>query len=167
MKTKLAILDRDGVIDDNSKCYYVYKREHFTFNPGVLEAIARLCKGGYTIAIVSNQSGIAKGEYTLDQISELHQWMCQEIAKAGGNVDPHRIYVCPHHPSKTNCLCRKPKPLLLQKAMAEADAAPESTIFIGDAATDVQAGEAAGITTYKVEPNGNLLSQLLNMNVIE
>ncbi len=166
MKTKLAILDRDGVIDNNSKCYYVYKREHFEFNPGVLDALRLLHEGGYTIAIVSNQSGIAKGEYSLGEVSDLHEWMCQEIARAGGYVDPSRIYICPHHPSKTNCLCRKPKPLLLQKAMAEAGADTGSTIFIGDAITDVQAGQAAGIATYKVEPNGNLLHQLQKMNLI-
>ncbi len=167
MKTKLAILDRDGVIDDNSQCYYVYRKDQFTFNPGVLEAIARLCRSGYTIAIVSNQSGIAKGEYTVSDIEELHLWMCGEIARAGGCVDPGRIYVCPHHPSKTNCLCRKPKPLLLQKAMAQAGADCGSTIFIGDADTDVLAGQAAGIATYKVEPNGNLLHQLQKHGLID
>lgn len=166
MTTKLAILDRDGVIDDNSQCYYVYRKEDFVFNPGVLESIAHLTRAGYQIAIVSNQSGIAKGEYTLDDIRNLHKWMCAEIEKAGGHIDPDRIYICPHHPKYTNCLCRKPKPLLLEKAMAESGAESHDTIFIGDSPTDVEAGNAAGIRTYKVEPNGNLLEQLMAMGVI-
>lgn len=167
MTKRLAILDRDGVIDDNSQCYYVYRREDFKFNPGVLEAIAALHEAGYTMAIVSNQSGIAKGQYTLGDIRILHQWMCGEIEKAGGHISPHRIYICPHHPKVTNCLCRKPKPLLLQKAMAEAGVSdPGDCIFIGDSPTDVEAGNAAGIKTYKVEPNGNLYTQLKNYNII-
>ncbi len=167
MKTRLAILDRDGVIDDNSQCYYVYQKSDFKFNPGVLEAIAALTREGYTLAIVSNQSGIAKGEYTLGQINELHQWMCGAIEEAGGHIDPSRIYICPHHPRHTNCLCRKPKPLLLERAMAAAGVCAADTIFIGDSPTDVEAGTAAGIVTYKVEPNGNLYSQLIQYKVIE
>ncbi len=159
-------MDRDGVIDDNSQCYYVYRQSDFKFNPGVLEAVSALTRQGYTLAIVSNQSGIAKGEYTLRQIEELHRWMCAEIEKHGGHIDPRRIYICPHHPRHTNCLCRKPKPLLLEKAMAEAGATAEDTIFIGDSATDVEAGTAAGIATYKVEPNGNLLNQLIQYKLI-
>lgn len=166
MTAKLAILDRDGVIDDNSKCYYVYRKEDFKFNPGVPESIAALCRAGYTIAIVSNQSGIAKGQYTLADTAQLHQWMCRQIELSGGHIDPGRIYICPHHPKFTNCLCRKPKPLLLQKAMSEAGVQSADTIFIGDSPTDVEAGNAAGIATYKVEPNGNLYNQLKQYGII-
>ncbi|MCQ2251923.1 MAG: HAD family hydrolase [Bacteroidales bacterium] len=165
MPTKLAILDRDGVIDDNSQHYYVYRKEDFTFNPGVMEAIASLCRDGYRIAVVSNQSGIAKGLYTLQDIDQLHQWMAGEIEKNGGRID--KVYICPHHPNYSNCLCRKPNPLLLEKAMAEMGATRDNVFFVGDSDTDLQAGMHAGIRTYKVEKNGNLYNQLKELNIIK
>lgn len=162
---KLAIFDRDGVIDDNSTCYYVYRKEDFKFNPGVMEALAHLTRRGYHIAVVTNQSGIAKGIYTLDDINALHEWMTGELARNGAVV--HNIYVCPHHPDKSRCLCRKPQPLMLEKAMAQFGAEPGETLFVGDSDTDVQAGKAAGVRTIKVEPNGNLYEQLLKHGIIE
>ncbi len=158
---KLAIFDRDGVIDDNSVCYYVYRKEDFKFNPGVVAALSHLTRKGYRIAVVSNQSGIAKGVYTLQDINDLHQWMTEELARQGAVIQ--RIYVCPHHPDVSRCLCRKPQPLMLEKAMAEMGATPEETFFVGDSATDVQAGNAAGIRTIKVEPNGDLYMQLRDL----
>ncbi len=162
---KLAIFDRDGVIDDNSTCYYVYRKEDFKFNPGVGEALAHLTRRGWRIAVVSNQSGIAKGVYTLGDIHALHSWMTDELARQGAVIQ--RIYVCPHHPSTGNCLCRKPQPLMLEKAMAELGAKPTETFFVGDSDTDVKAGEAAGVRTIKVEPNGDLYSQLVMHGIIE
>lgn len=162
---KLAIFDRDGVIDDNSVCYYVHRQEDFKFNPGVVQALAHLTRRGYHIAVVSNQSGIAKGIYTLDDINALHDWMTAELSRQGAVIQ--RIYVCPHHPSVSKCLCRKPQPLMLEKAMAELGAKPEETFFVGDSDTDVKAGEAAGITTIKVTPNGDLYSQLREHGIIE
>ncbi len=161
---KLAIFDRDGVIDDNSTSYYVYRREDFKFNPGVMEALAYLTRHGYHIAIVSNQSGIAKGIYTLGDIDTLHEWMKTELSKNGAAV--HKIYVCPHHPDYGRCLCRKPQPLMLEKAMAELGAKAEDTFFVGDSGTDVKAGEAAGVWTIKVEPNGDLYRQLKEHGII-
>lgn len=162
---KLAIFDRDGVIDDNSVCYYVYRKEDFKFNPGVVHTLAHLTRQGYCIAVVSNQSGIAKGVYTLQDVNILHDWMTDELARQGAVIQ--RIYVCPHHPSVSNCLCRKPQPLLLEKAMAEMGAKPEETFFVGDSDTDIKAGAAAGIRTIKVEPNGDLYRQLREQGVIE
>lgn len=161
---KLAIFDRDGVIDDNSVCYYVYRRNDFVFNPGVKEALAYLTEQGYKIAIVSNQSGIAKGIYTLDDIKALHQWMTSELEKSGAKIQ--EIYVCPHHPNFGKCLCRKPQPLLLEKAMAEIGASREETFFAGDSDSDILAGNAAGIKTIKLEPNGNLWQQLCKAGII-
>ncbi|MCQ2976080.1 MAG: HAD family hydrolase [Bacteroidales bacterium] len=164
-KNKLAIFDRDGVIDDNSKLYYIYKKEDFIFNPGVKEAMAYFTKNNYKIAIVSNQSGIAKGIYTLEDIENLHNWMNEELKNFGAIVN--KIYVCPHHPNFSNCLCRKPSPLMLEKAMAEFNADFESSFFVGDSDSDVEAGTKAGIKTFKVKHNGNLYNQLLNFGLIQ
>jgi len=149
-KYKLIILDRDGVINFDSK-EYIKSPAEWTAIPGSLQAIAKLNQAGFLVAIASNQSGIARGLFTEQTLREIHKTMTTALAKVGGHLDA--ISYCPHHPDD-NCACRKPKPKMLQDLMQQFHVTPAETLFIGDRDTDEQAAQAAGcdvilVTTEK------------------
>lgn len=158
MKSKAVFFDRDGVL--NVDVAYLYKIEDLRWVEGAREAVAYLTQQGYKIFIVTNQSGIARGYYTVEQMEKLHSYMQQEIAAYGGRID--KIYYCPHHPEGSvaqytcSCSCRKPKPGMLLQALAEYDIAKEQSFLIGDGRRDVEAAEAAGVKGY-LFTGGNLL----------
>ena len=158
MKSKAVFFDRDGVL--NVDVAYLYKIEDLRWIEGAREAVAYLTQQGYKIFIVTNQSGIARGYYTVEQMERLHSYMQQEIAAYGGRID--RIYYCPHHPEgsvaqyRCTCSCRKPKPGMLLQAFAEYDIDKEQSFLIGDGKRDVEAAEAAGVKGY-LFTGGNLL----------
>lgn len=158
MKSKAVFFDRDGVL--NVDVAYLYKIEDLRWIEGAREAVAYLTQQGYKIFIVTNQSGIARGYYTVEQMERLHSYMQQEIAAYGGRID--RIYYCPHHPEGSvaqyscTCSCRKPKPGMLLQAFAEYDIDKEQSFLIGDGKRDVEAAEAAGVKGY-LFTGGNLL----------
>src|SRR5579859_2223636 len=102
---RLAILDRDGVINKESDAY-IKSPEEWIPIPGSLDAIARLTKAGYTVVVASNQSGVGRGLFDLKTLDAIHARMQAEIAKAGGRLDG--IFYCPHKP-EDGCDCRKPK----------------------------------------------------------
>lgn len=158
MSAKAVFFDRDGVL--NVDVAYLYKIADLRWVDGAKEAVAYLTRQGYQIFVVTNQSGIARGYYTVEQMNELHAYMQQEIAAAGGKIE--KIYYCPHHkegavPEYTcDCSCRKPKPGMLLQAMAEYDIDKESSFLIGDSPRDVEAAQTAGIRGY-LFTGGNLL----------
>lgn len=158
MKAKAVFFDRDGVL--NVDVAYLYKISDLRWIEGAREAVAYLTALGYKIFIVTNQSGIARGYYTVAQMNELHNYMLQELAKCGGQVD--KVYYCPHHPEGSVaeyscvCDCRKPAPGMLLKACAEYDIDKEHSFLIGDGRRDVEAAEAAGIKGY-LYSGGSLL----------
>lgn len=158
MKSKAVFFDRDGVL--NVDVAYLYKIEDLRWIEGAREAVAYLTQQGYKIFIVTNQSGIARGYYTVEQMERLHSYMQQEIAAYGGRID--KIYYCPHHPEGSvaqytcSCSCRKPKPGMLLQAFAENDIDKEQSFLIGDGKRDVEAAEAAGVKGY-LFTGGNLL----------
>lgn len=159
MNAKAVFFDRDGVL--NVDVAYLYKIDDLKWIDGALEAVAYLTKQGYKIFIVTNQSGIALGYYTVEQMDELHTYMCRAIEHAGGKIE--KIYFCPHHPEGKVaeytgvCDCRKPKPGMLLKAMSEYAIDKEESFLIGDSKRDVEAAEAAGIKGYLFQ-GGNLLN---------
>lgn len=159
MKSKAVFFDRDGVL--NVDVAYLYKIEDLRWIDGAREAVAYLTQQGYKIFIVTNQSGIARGYYTVEQMERLHSYMQQELAAYGGRID--RIYYCPHHPEGSvaqyscSCSCRKPKPGMLLQAFAEYDIDKEQSFLIGDGKRDVEAAEAAGVQGY-LFTGGNLLA---------
>lgn len=164
MKAKAVFFDRDGVL--NVDVAYLYKIEDLRWIEGAREAVAYLTQLGYKIFIVTNQSGIARGYYTVEQMNELHAYMQREITAAGGKIE--KIYYCPHHPEGSVpeytgvCDCRKPKPGMLLQALAEYDIDKEQSFLVGDGKRDVEAAEAAGVKGY-LFTGGNLLDFVKNI----
>ncbi len=138
--SKLLLLDRDGVICEDLP-EGVTRIGEFRFLPGVREAIARFTAQGWRVAVITNQSGVAKGLMTLKTLAEIHRYMREEIEKAGGRIDA--VYCCTDHPERPG-LRRKPAPGMLLEALADFGAIPEATPMIGDALRDMEAAAAAG-----------------------
>ena len=144
---RAVFLDRDGTINEESG--YLYKIEDCRFIPDAIAAIAQLKAAGFLVVIVTNQSGIARGYYTVDDLSRLHQYMEREIVDGGGKVDGW--YFCPHHPDfADDCDCRKPFPGMLRTAADELQIDLGSSWMIGDKIADVEAGLASGCQTALV-----------------
>lgn len=136
----IIILDRDGVINEDSDAYIKSPQEWHPI-PGSLEAIAALCKSGHTIVVATNQSGVGRGLYSLETLEHIHQKMRQAVIKLGGRID--RIYYCPHHPDE-ECGCRKPKSGMIRAILADYQVTGQSCIVVGDSLRDLQAGAAVG-----------------------
>ncbi|PID91630.1 MAG: histidinol phosphate phosphatase [Bacteroidetes bacterium] len=153
-KNKAVFLDRDGVITSNKGLYYVWKQADLQINPGVEDSLKALSERGYLLIVISNQGGVGKGEYSRKDVENFHAAMLARLAEGGARLDA--VYYCPHHPSTGNCLCRKPLPLLFQKAMARFRIDPARSWMIGDMDRDIEAGEAAGLKGIRVEANQDL-----------
>ncbi|MFQ3170778.1 MAG: D-glycero-D-manno-heptose 1,7-bisphosphate phosphatase [Oleispira sp.] len=135
---KLIILDRDGVINQDSDDY-VKSLEEWIAIEGSCEAIADLCKAGYTVAVATNQSGLARGLFTLDDIAAMHGRLNALVEEAGGEIAT--IKFCPHGPDD-GCDCRKPLPGLVDQIETELNVSAEGAWFIGDSLRDLEAGLA-------------------------
>jgi D-glycero-D-manno-heptose 1,7-bisphosphate phosphatase len=142
----LIILDRDGVINEDSDAYIKSPDEWHPI-PGSLEAIAALNHQGCPVAIATNQSGIGRGYYTEATLNDMHKKMQRLLAKIGGRIS--HIEFCPHLPDD-GCDCRKPRPGMLLKVLENMEHSASDTWFVGDNFKDVQAGRAAGCHTALV-----------------
>ncbi len=137
---KLLILDRDGVINFDSDAYIKSVQEWIPI-PGSIEAIAQLSKAGWTVAVATNQSGLARGYYSADTLEAMHTRLRELVAEQGGAMG--LIVHCPHGPDE-GCACRKPKPGLLETIGAHYLQALEDVWFVGDSRSDLDAALAAG-----------------------
>ncbi|HEC14984.1 MAG TPA: D-glycero-beta-D-manno-heptose 1,7-bisphosphate 7-phosphatase [Sedimenticola sp.] len=137
---KLAILDRDGVINEDSDDFIKSPDEWIPI-PGSLEAIARLNHAGYRVVVASNQSGLARGLFDIDGLNAIHQKMFDELAKLGGHIDS--VFFCPHGP-EDHCDCRKPRPGLLKAIADRLELDLAGIPAIGDSLRDLQAAAGAG-----------------------
>ncbi|UFH49377.1 D-glycero-beta-D-manno-heptose 1,7-bisphosphate 7-phosphatase [Pseudomonas sp. KNUC1026] len=137
---KLLILDRDGVINQDSDAY-IKSLEEWVPIPGSISAIAELSKAGWTVAVATNQSGIARGYYPLATLDAMHARLRELVAGEGGEVG--MIIYCPHGPDE-HCTCRKPLPGMLEQIAAHYSVPLEGVWFVGDSASDLQAARAAG-----------------------
>jgi len=146
---KLIVLDRDGVINEDS-LFYIKSPAEWHVIAGSLEAIAKLQHSGYNVAIATNQSGIARHYFTAEILDSIHKKMIAQIKAVGGHLDMDDIFVCPHGP-EDNCECRKPKPGLLLQAARKFDVAPGEILVIGDAMRDILAAKACGATAILVK----------------
>ncbi len=142
----LIILDRDGVINEDSDDYIKSPDEWIPI-PGSTDAIARLNHAGYTVVVATNQSGIARGYFDIATLDAMHDKLHKTISKAGGQVDA--IFYCPHAP-QDNCSCRKPKPGMLHEIAKRFSVSVDNTLFVGDSNSDIQAARNAGATPVLV-----------------
>ena len=136
----LVILDRDGVINRDSAAFIKNEAEWQPI-PGSIEAIAALTAAGFTLAVASNQSGIARGLFDQDALDAMHAKMLRLVHEADGRIG--RIVVCPHGPDDA-CDCRKPKPGLLEQLARHFDTSLDDVPVIGDALRDLEAAAAVG-----------------------
>lgn len=152
---KAVFLDRDGVINYDGNEYYTYRVEDFTINEGVIEALQLLRKKGYLLIIISNQGGIGKGLYIKEDTERLHNYMLDILRQ--NNIELDEIYYCPHYPDSSNCLCRKPDSLMVEKALARFHIDPKQSYFIGDREKDVEVAVKTGVNPIKIEANENIM----------
>lgn len=144
---KLIILDRDGVINYDSKEYIKSPAEWHPI-PGSIEAIAKLTQAGYQIAIATNQSGIGRGLFDEKTLAQIHAKMLALIEQQGGRVGA--IFYCPHLPEE-NCSCRKPKPGLFYAIARHFDCSLNNVPAIGDSQRDLDAALQAGCKPILVQ----------------
>jgi D-glycero-D-manno-heptose 1,7-bisphosphate phosphatase len=140
LKNRYILLDRDGVINHDSD-HFIKSPEEWQPIEGSLDAIALLNSHGYKIAVITNQSGLARGLFDKAMLEKIHAKMQQMVEEKGGKIDA--IYVCPHGPSD-RCNCRKPKPGMLETFANEHNADLKDIAFIGDSLRDMQAAQAVG-----------------------
>ena len=112
----------------------------------------------YKLIIITNQGGIAKGQYTHDDVNELHNFMLEKLLEEGIKIDD--VYFCPHHHSIAPCLCRKPNSLLIEKAIAKHNIDKSQSFLIGDNERDILAAEKVGIKGILIEANSNILPRI-------
>lgn len=151
---KVIFLDRDGVINNPEGHYYIHRIEDFVINTGLVEGMQELQDRGYKFIVITNQGGVSKGEYSIEDVDRLHQFMLSALKKH--QIDIMDIYICPHHDSLENCLCRKPKPLMIEKAIARYNIDRKTSYFIGDKQSDIDAGKSAGIPSIKISKNQDI-----------
>ncbi len=137
---QLIILDRDGVINEDSDAFIKSPAEWKPIR-GSLEAIARLHRAGWRVVVATNQSGIARGLFDLDMLARIHDTMHRRVAEAGGQIDA--VFFCPHGP-EDGCDCRKPKPGMLHDIASRLHVSLAGVPAVGDSLRDLQAAAAGG-----------------------
>ena len=161
---KLLILDRDGVINFDSDAY-IKSVEEWIPLPGSIEAIAQLSKAGWTVAVATNQSGIARGYYDVATLEAMHERLRSLVAGQGGELG--LVVYCPHGPDE-GCACRKPKPGMLQTIAAHYGADLAECWFVGDSLGDLQAAQAVDAQPVLVKTGKGLqtLAKELPVNTL-
>jgi D-glycero-D-manno-heptose 1,7-bisphosphate phosphatase len=137
---KLAILDRDGVINQDS-ADFIKSPEEWRPIPGSLEAIAKLNHAGFQVVLATNQSGIGRGLFEVSTLNAIHDRMHRSLGQIGGRIDA--IFFCPHA-QDANCECRKPKAGLLQEIARRFNVELKGVPVIGDSLRDLQAATTVG-----------------------
>jgi D-glycero-D-manno-heptose 1,7-bisphosphate phosphatase len=134
-------LDRDGVIMEN-RASYVRSWADVEIFPQALAALALVRDSGFKIILVTNQSAVGRGIISIEQARHINDQLAEKVREANGRIDA--IYLCPHAP-QDNCTCRKPKPGMILQAASEHHLDLSRSTMIGDALTDLLAGQTAGI----------------------
>ena len=143
---KLVILDRDGTINADS-AEYIKTAEEWRPVPGALEAIARLNHAGWHVVVASNQSGLGRGLFEVEELNDIHTKMHQQLAEVGGRIDA--VFYCPHGPDDA-CQCRKPASGLFEQIGERYGISLKGVPTVGDSLRDLLAGVALGCAPHLV-----------------
>ncbi len=147
LRVRHLILDRDGVLNREPPTGWITGIEQLAWEDSVLDALAELAAAGVRLSIATNQSCIGRGVVTAEAVEALHAFMRAELRARG--VELVGIFVCPHVP-EDECACRKPRPGLLEEAVAASGIPRRETAFVGDAARDLEAALVAGVAPVLV-----------------
>lgn len=147
---KVIFLDRDGIIN-KERGDYTWQRDHFEFTTNLNVFLSKYRDEGYKFIVITNQGGIEKGIYNIEDVEYLHKWMIEELRR--DKIEILDVFYCPHHSDIQKCLCRKPNSLLLEKAVAMYGVDKNASYMIGDRQRDVDAGEKIGIKGVLMDPN--------------
>ncbi len=145
-------LDRDGVVIEDVN--YLVSSSQVRLVPGSADAIAALNRAGWPVVIVTNQSGVARGLFTMEGVHAVHRHLSEQLAGYGAKIEAY--YFCPHYPTaevaefRVECSCRKPHPGMLLQAAEELGLDLARSWMVGDRETDLAAGAAAGASTILV-----------------
>ncbi len=121
-----------------------------------MPTLMRWSEQGYVIVVITNQDGIAKERYTLEDFYEIDDYMKSKFLEAGVNY--LETYFCPHHDAISHCLCRKPHSGMVDKAVAKHGIDPNQSVMIGDKWRDLEAAEGAGVKGIKIDVNQSLMT---------
>lgn len=146
LRRRFVLLDRDGTLIVHRP--YLGRVDQVELVPGVVEGLQNLSRLGFGLAVLTNQSGIARGYFTVDDVERIHAKIREELAAAGVVIDG--FYCCPHIP-EDHCTCRKPEPGLALQAASQLGFELAESCVIGDNACDIQLGARIGATTFLVE----------------
>ena len=147
---RTVILDRDGTIVVDRD--YLDDPDQLQFLPGALEGLRLLRAHGHRLVVVTNQSGVGRGRFTLARLEEIHTRLRHLLHAGGADVDA--IYYCPHRPEDA-CECRKPKAQLVLRAASELGFEPAATVVIGDKRSDIELGRNLGAMTMLICETGH------------
>jgi D-glycero-D-manno-heptose 1,7-bisphosphate phosphatase len=143
---RLVILDRDGVINRDSD-EFIRSPEEWIAIPGSLEAIGRLHRAGCRVVVATNQSGVGRGLFDLEELERIHAKMSDAVRRAGGRLDG--IFFCPHRPD-AGCECRKPRPGLLNRIAETLACDLHGACLVGDSERDIVAARRASVSPVLV-----------------
>lgn len=154
---RAVFLDRDGVINHDPGDYTKHLSE-FTILPGVLEAFKLIKENEYRIILVTNQGGVAKGLYPVENVHEIHDYLRAEALTVGVEID--EIYFAPYHDDYGMSLSRKPGSLMVERGLAKFQLDPAQCVLVGDKKRDLESGEKVGVPGIQIEVNGSLLEAM-------
>ncbi len=149
---RAIFLDRDGTI--NVDHGYMHDTCLLEFLPGVVEALQKIGNEGYKLILITNQSGIGRGYFTKQQYHTFNDALIAELNKNG--VEITQTFMCPHAPTD-DCKCRKPYPYMILQAIDKYNIDPSRSFMFGDKHSDVECGEAAGVTSRQITADQDLL----------
>jgi len=159
MGNKAVFIDRDGTINIDGP--YLDDPDKFKMYPNVGKGVKKLKDQGFKIIVITNQSGIARGYFTEEVLSKIHERMSMEFNEFGVELDG--IYYCPHHPDNA-CGCRKPKTGLFENAIEKHDIDVDRSYMIGDKILDICAGQKIGVKTVLIPEAHNRTKILSEKN---
>jgi len=154
---KALLLDRDGVI--NKEINYLYRIEDVEFIDGIFETCRFFQQLGFLLIVITNQAGIARGKYTVDDFNKLNDWMLNEFQQRGVAIS--KTYYCPYHPTegighyRKDSYDRKPNPGMILKARDDFHLNLQDSILVGDKEDDIEAGVNAGVGTNVLVKSGH------------